>query len=146
MSDSQKPPWTITPEKVNLVVDRLVETGRPRKIILCGSYVRGETHADSDLDVLVVSDDEVENTRKESVRLRRALRGIPVLGLWPTSNAAAGQVPPRPGGLGRFRFLASFLLSRRALAMLLRRASPESEIASSKTGIYFCTDPKWSVS
>jgi len=25
--------------------------------------------------------------------------------------------------------------------MLLRRASPESEIASSKTGIYFCTDP-----
>jgi len=26
--------------------------------------------------------------------------------------------------------------------MLLRRASPESEIASSKTGIYFCTDPK----
>jgi len=38
-------------------------------------------------------------------------------------------------------FLASFLLSRRALAMLLRRAPPESEIASSKTGIYFCTDP-----
>jgi len=61
MSDSQKPPWTITPEKVNLVVDRLVETGRPRKIILFGSYVCGETHADSDLDVLVVSDDEVEN-------------------------------------------------------------------------------------
>jgi len=26
--------------------------------------------------------------------------------------------------------------------MLLRRALPESEITSSKTGIYFCTDPK----
>ncbi|MBM3837619.1 MAG: hypothetical protein FJ398_06590, partial [Verrucomicrobia bacterium] len=32
------------------------------------------------------------------------------MGLGPTSNAADGQAPPRPGGLGRFGFLASFLL------------------------------------
>lgn len=50
--------------------------GRPRKIILFGSYVRGDTHRDSDLDVLVVTADDIPSTRKESARLRRALRGI----------------------------------------------------------------------
>ena len=76
MSDGQKPSWAITPEKVDLAVNRLVEAGRPCKIILFGSYVRGETHRDSDLDVLVVAGDAVESTRKEGVRLRHAVRGI----------------------------------------------------------------------
>ena len=76
MSDAQQPPWAITPEKVELAVNRLVEAGRPHKIILFGSYVRGETHRDSDLDVLVVANDFVGSTRKEGARLRRALRGI----------------------------------------------------------------------
>lgn len=66
----------ITPEKVDQAVRRLVEAGRPRKIILFGSYVRGQTHRDSDLDVLVVADDGVPNVRQESARLRRLLRGI----------------------------------------------------------------------
>ena len=76
MNDTVKVPWAITPAKVDQAVRRLVETGRPRKIILFGSYVRGETHRDSDLDVLVVVEDNVENARKESVRLRHALCGI----------------------------------------------------------------------
>jgi predicted nucleotidyltransferase len=38
--------------------------------------VRGQTHRDSHLDILVVVDDSVADTRAESVRLRRALRGI----------------------------------------------------------------------
>jgi hypothetical protein len=58
------------------------------------------------------------------------------------SNAADGPVPPRPCGLGRFWLLASWFLSHRAKAMLLRLASPEAKIASSKTRSYFCTDPK----
>ena len=33
-------------------------------------------HLNSDLDVLVVTGDEIENPRKESVRIRRALKGI----------------------------------------------------------------------
>jgi len=57
-------------------VRRLVETGHPRKVILFGSYVQGQTDRDSDLDVLVVTDDGVANARKESARLRGALRGI----------------------------------------------------------------------
>src|SRR5260221_13650030 len=77
MSDAVEPaPWAITPEKVEQAVQRLVEAGRPRKVILFGSYVRGETHRDSDLDVLVVADDGLPNARKESARLRRTLRGI----------------------------------------------------------------------
>ena len=69
-------PWTITKGKVEAVVRRIVETSRPRKLILFGSYINGETNVDSDLDVLVVSDDDIQNTRRESVRIRKALRGI----------------------------------------------------------------------
>ena len=76
MNEAVKPPWAVTPEKVELAVRRLVETGHPRKVILFGSYMRGETHRDSDLDVLVVTEDGVKSARKESARLRRALRGI----------------------------------------------------------------------
>jgi predicted nucleotidyltransferase len=76
MNDAAQVPWAITPEKVEEAVRRLVEAGRPRKLILFGSYVHGETDRDSDLDVLVVTEDEVENTRKESARLRRLLRGL----------------------------------------------------------------------
>ena len=77
MNDAmQSAPWAITPQKVEQAVQRLVAAGRPRKVILFGSYVRGETHRDSDLDVLVVTDNAVANVRKESARLRHALRGI----------------------------------------------------------------------
>ena len=69
-------PWEVTPEKVEAVVRRLREAGRPRKIILFGSYVHGEIHRDSDLDLLIVTDDSVENPRAESVRLRRCVADI----------------------------------------------------------------------
>jgi predicted nucleotidyltransferase len=45
-------------------------------VILFGSAVRGETNIHSDLDILVVTGDEIDSPRKESVRIRRALRGI----------------------------------------------------------------------
>ncbi len=48
----------------------------PKKIILFGSYVRDQVTRDSDLDVLVIADDGVANTRKESVRLRDAVGSI----------------------------------------------------------------------
>ena len=72
----QSAPWAITPQKVEQAVQRLVAAARPRKVILFGSYVRGETHRDSDLDLLVVTDNAVANVRKESARLRHALRGV----------------------------------------------------------------------
>ncbi|WP_442900209.1 nucleotidyltransferase domain-containing protein, partial [Geoalkalibacter sp.] len=53
-------PWEVTPQKVQAAVDRIVETARPRRIILFGSYVRGQMHRDSDLDILVIADDPVD--------------------------------------------------------------------------------------
>ncbi|MGB9610523.1 MAG: nucleotidyltransferase domain-containing protein [Bryobacteraceae bacterium] len=72
------PSWAVTPEKVEEAVRKIIEVSHPEKIILFGSYVRGATGRNSDLDILVVTSDTVENPRRESVRIRRALRGIPM--------------------------------------------------------------------
>ena len=76
MTTAAEPAWQITPEKVQMVVQRLIEVARPKKIILFGSYVRGDATRDSDLDVLVVTSREVESRRRESVRLRNSLSDI----------------------------------------------------------------------
>ncbi|OGP74910.1 MAG: hypothetical protein A2W09_02545 [Deltaproteobacteria bacterium RBG_16_50_11] len=68
--------WAITPEKVQTAIKKIIEVSKPRKLILFGSYVHGNVNLNSDLDVLVVTGDEIENPRKESVRIRRALKGI----------------------------------------------------------------------
>jgi len=68
--------WAVTPEKVRAAIKRILEACSPRKLILFGSYVRGGMNSNSDLDILVVTGDDVVNARKESVRIRRALRGI----------------------------------------------------------------------
>lgn len=68
--------WKITPQKVKAAIDRIVEISRPVKVILFGSYVSGKMHLNSDLDILIVTKDKVENPRKESVRIRSALKGI----------------------------------------------------------------------
>jgi uncharacterized protein len=68
--------WRITPEKVRAAVDRVVEACNPRKIILFGSHASGKPGRDSDLDLLVVMDGSIDNPRKASVRIRRALRGL----------------------------------------------------------------------
>jgi len=76
LRDEPIPAWAVTPEKVEAAVTRLIEAARPRKVFLFGSHVRGLPHQDSDLDILVVTDDSVTESRRESVRLRRVLRGI----------------------------------------------------------------------
>ena len=68
--------WSITSEKVKTVIQKIVEISQPRKLVLFGSYVQGNMHLNSDLDVLVVTGDEIKSPRKESVRIRRALKGI----------------------------------------------------------------------
>jgi predicted nucleotidyltransferase len=72
----EAPPWQITDEKVSAAIRRIVDVGRPLAVILFGSYVRGQTGPNGDLDILVVAEDTLESCRKESVRIRRALRGI----------------------------------------------------------------------
>ncbi|MDA2938648.1 nucleotidyltransferase domain-containing protein, partial [Acidobacteria bacterium AH-259-A15] len=64
------------PKKIEDAIRRIVKLGQPRKVILFGSVAQGKINKDSDVDLLVVTDNNVESPRKESVRLRRALRGI----------------------------------------------------------------------
>jgi predicted nucleotidyltransferase len=62
-------------ELLEEITRRIRDTTTPAKIILFGSYARGEADADSDLDLLVVVRD-VRYPRRESTRIRRALRGL----------------------------------------------------------------------
>jgi len=91
-------PWEITPEKVDRAVARLAALARPRRLILFGSYVRGTADDNSDLDILVVTRDEVQDPRKESVRLRRALRDIAMpLDILVVSERQLGGLADHPG-------------------------------------------------
>gem|GEM_PF-4071000 len=52
---------------------KIIEVAQPSKLILFGSYVRGETSISSYVDLFVIASDDIENLRKESVRIRRVL-------------------------------------------------------------------------
>ena len=57
------------------IIRRILSVSSPKKIILFGSYARGDFHPDSDLDILVIMEG-VTSPRAESIRLHRALRGL----------------------------------------------------------------------
>ncbi len=62
----------ISETTISQAVKLLQEAGEPTRIILFGSYGRGQPHEDSDLDFLVVQP-ETRDRRREMVRLRRIL-------------------------------------------------------------------------
>ena len=68
--------WAITPKKIQAAVERVVKVSHPRQVILFGSAACGRKRTPNDIDLLIVSRRDVESPRKESVRIRRALRGI----------------------------------------------------------------------
>ena len=57
------------------ITARIVKTSNPEKIILFGSHARGDANPESDLDLLVIVEG-IKHLRAESVRVRRALRGL----------------------------------------------------------------------
>lgn len=59
MSVATEPLLAVTPAKVEAAIKRLVEIGKPKKIYLFGSYSQGKHREGSDLDILVVSTDEL---------------------------------------------------------------------------------------
>ena len=61
--------------KIDAAVRTLAEVALPERIIMFGSYARGDAREDSDLDLLVIERD-VEDRAREMVRLRRALRPL----------------------------------------------------------------------
>ncbi len=57
------------------IVDRIVQTIHPHKVILFGSRARGEARPDSDIDLLVIADSD-EPRHRRSRALYRVLRDI----------------------------------------------------------------------
>jgi len=62
-------------ELLDEIVARLTAVARPVRVIVFGSAATDSGTADSDIDLLILLD-EVDDARLESVRLRRALRGV----------------------------------------------------------------------
>jgi len=67
----------ISNQIIDEIVRRIIDTAKPIRIILFGSFVRGEQTEESDIDILVI-EEEVMSRRKETLRIRRALRDMRV--------------------------------------------------------------------
>lgn len=65
----------IAKDKIEEAVGMLKEAAQPQRVILFGSYARGDAKEDSDLDFLVV-ENRIPDHRMEMVRLRRILRPL----------------------------------------------------------------------
>jgi uncharacterized protein len=83
-------------ELVADIVQRIVETAQPDKIILFGSRARGDARADSDFDVLVIKESDEPGYRRDAP-LYVALADLPVevevLVFTPEEVAEWAQVP-----------------------------------------------------
>jgi predicted nucleotidyltransferase len=65
------------PECLPEAIERITRRFDPLRIILFGSWARGDARPDSDLDLLVVLP-RIENKRRAAVEILRALNGLPV--------------------------------------------------------------------
>ena len=71
-----------TTEEINMIVRDLVDRVRPvfgsklKKVILYGSYARGDFDAESDIDVMFMVDDDDDNIVKYRRSVRQAMSGI----------------------------------------------------------------------
>jgi uncharacterized protein len=63
-------------EQINDIVDRLVQRFDPEKIILFGSYARGDACEDSDIDLLLVAETDLP-LRDRFPAVRRLLADFP---------------------------------------------------------------------
>lgn len=65
----------VTDQLLDEVVSRILTVGSPHKIVLFGSWARGNARPDSDLDLLIIEDSALPRYRR-SARYRRALCGV----------------------------------------------------------------------
>ena len=72
---------SVTNELIDQMVRAVVDTADPEQVILFGSRARGDEHAQSDVDLIVVEAEPFGPNRsrhRESSRLYRALAGFRV--------------------------------------------------------------------
>lgn len=90
--------WAVTPTKIRAAVKRVVKAAHPTRVILFGSAARGGRRVPNDVDLLIISGSEVQSPRKESIRIRRALRGIPMpMDILIISERRLREVADQPG-------------------------------------------------
>ena len=67
----------IQPPCLREAVERIVHQFKPLRIILFGSWARGQADPDSDLDLLVILP-TIEDKRQTAIRIGNALSDLPV--------------------------------------------------------------------
>ena len=67
----------ITQAQIKEVTKRIVENYKPEKVILFGSYAKGNPAVDSDLDVLVIKNSHLPRYKRGS-EIRKHLRGMKI--------------------------------------------------------------------
>ena len=72
---AQERPWAVTSKKVEETLRRIVDVAHPSRVIVFGSYARGESTENSDLDIWVVKP-KVQNRYSEIKCITKALRGL----------------------------------------------------------------------
>lgn len=65
----------ITPDLINYIVQKIVKEIQPEKIILFGSYAKGEFDKSSDLDLFIIKDDKKLTSREIRRKVDALLRG-----------------------------------------------------------------------
>ena len=68
-------PWAVTSKKVEETLRRIIDVAHPTRVIVFGSYARGEITENSDLDILVIKP-KVQNRYSEIKCITKALRGL----------------------------------------------------------------------
>jgi predicted nucleotidyltransferase len=67
----------LDPQLIGEIVARVVRVAQPVRLVLFGSAATGTMTRDSDIDLLVV-EERAADPRRESLRIRRSLRGLGV--------------------------------------------------------------------
>lgn len=65
----------IDEKTLKYIVSRIVQTARPSRIILFGSYGRGDANEGSDVDLMIIKP-EVDNLYEEMLQLRQAIGAV----------------------------------------------------------------------
>lgn len=65
----------VTEDLLRRIVDRLLEVGEPLRVVLFGSFARGDARPESDLDLLIIEHSSMPRY-KRATRYLRSLTGL----------------------------------------------------------------------